>query len=137
MRGFSDYRTGNFANDRQRDGRDEQHDPRRRIAAGSEDANNEFFTATSASLGDDDPAQPEHDEQLGLHRRADVRRLNDLPDVDSATPPTASRASIPGGVNFLFSDGSVHFLKNSINRVTIAGLGSRNGGEVVSGRRSI
>jgi prepilin-type processing-associated H-X9-DG protein len=38
----------------------------------------------------------------------------------------------PGGVNFLFGDGSVKFLKNSINRVTIAALGSRNGGEVIS-----
>ncbi len=38
----------------------------------------------------------------------------------------------PGGVNFLFADGSVKFLKNSINRVTYAALGSRNGGEVTS-----
>ena len=38
----------------------------------------------------------------------------------------------PGGANFLFADGSVRFLKNSVNRVTYAALGSRNGGEVVS-----
>ncbi len=38
----------------------------------------------------------------------------------------------PGGANFLFADGSVKFLKNSINRATYAALGSRNGGEVVS-----
>ena len=38
----------------------------------------------------------------------------------------------PGGVNFLFADGSVKFLKNSINRVTYAALGSKAGGEVVS-----
>jgi prepilin-type N-terminal cleavage/methylation domain-containing protein/prepilin-type processing-associated H-X9-DG protein len=38
----------------------------------------------------------------------------------------------PGGANFLFADGSVHFLKASINRYTYAGLGSRAGGEVVS-----
>jgi prepilin-type N-terminal cleavage/methylation domain-containing protein/prepilin-type processing-associated H-X9-DG protein len=37
-----------------------------------------------------------------------------------------------GGANFLFADGSVHFLKNSVNRVTYAALGSRLGGEVTS-----
>jgi prepilin-type N-terminal cleavage/methylation domain-containing protein/prepilin-type processing-associated H-X9-DG protein len=38
----------------------------------------------------------------------------------------------PGGANFLFADGSVHFLKSTINPVTYAALGSRNGGEVIS-----
>jgi len=38
----------------------------------------------------------------------------------------------PGGANFLFGDGSAKFLKNSINRVTYAALGSRNGAEVIS-----
>jgi prepilin-type processing-associated H-X9-DG protein len=38
----------------------------------------------------------------------------------------------PGGANFLFADGSVRFLKNSITLVTYCALGSRNGGEVVS-----
>jgi prepilin-type N-terminal cleavage/methylation domain-containing protein/prepilin-type processing-associated H-X9-DG protein len=38
----------------------------------------------------------------------------------------------PGGSNFAFGDGSVHFLKNSINMVTYCALGSRSGGEVVS-----
>jgi prepilin-type N-terminal cleavage/methylation domain-containing protein/prepilin-type processing-associated H-X9-DG protein len=38
----------------------------------------------------------------------------------------------PGGSNFAFADGSVHFLKNSINQVTYCALGSRNGGEVLS-----
>jgi prepilin-type N-terminal cleavage/methylation domain-containing protein/prepilin-type processing-associated H-X9-DG protein len=38
----------------------------------------------------------------------------------------------PGGVNFLFGDGSVKFLKNSINRITYCGLGSTGGGEVIS-----
>jgi prepilin-type processing-associated H-X9-DG protein len=38
----------------------------------------------------------------------------------------------PGGANFLFADGSVHFLKQSISPVTYCALGSRNGGEVIS-----
>jgi prepilin-type N-terminal cleavage/methylation domain-containing protein/prepilin-type processing-associated H-X9-DG protein len=38
----------------------------------------------------------------------------------------------PGGSNFAFADGSVRFLKNSINMQTYCALGSRAGGEVVS-----
>jgi prepilin-type N-terminal cleavage/methylation domain-containing protein/prepilin-type processing-associated H-X9-DG protein len=38
----------------------------------------------------------------------------------------------PGGANFLFCDGSVKFLKNSISLPTYCAVGSRNGGEVVS-----
>ncbi|MHC5542189.1 H-X9-DG-CTERM domain-containing protein, partial [Singulisphaera rosea] len=38
----------------------------------------------------------------------------------------------PGGANFLFADGSVHFLKTSISMATYCALGSRNGGEVIS-----
>ncbi|HZW31078.1 MAG TPA: DUF1559 domain-containing protein [Isosphaeraceae bacterium] len=38
----------------------------------------------------------------------------------------------PGGANFLFTDGSVHFLKQSINLFTYNALGSRAGGEVIS-----
>jgi prepilin-type N-terminal cleavage/methylation domain-containing protein/prepilin-type processing-associated H-X9-DG protein len=38
----------------------------------------------------------------------------------------------PGGANFLFVDGSVHFLKQTINMYTYCALGSRNGGEVIS-----
>jgi prepilin-type N-terminal cleavage/methylation domain-containing protein/prepilin-type processing-associated H-X9-DG protein len=38
----------------------------------------------------------------------------------------------PGGANFAFADGSVHFLKSSISQATFCALGSRAGGEVVS-----
>ena len=38
----------------------------------------------------------------------------------------------PGGANFLFADGSVKFLKSTLNRYTYAALGSRAGGEIVS-----
>jgi prepilin-type N-terminal cleavage/methylation domain-containing protein/prepilin-type processing-associated H-X9-DG protein len=38
----------------------------------------------------------------------------------------------PGGANILFCDGSVKFIKSSIGRITWMGLGTRNGGEVIS-----
>lgn len=38
----------------------------------------------------------------------------------------------PGGVNLAFADGSVRFVKDSINPSTWMALGSRDGGEVVS-----
>jgi len=38
----------------------------------------------------------------------------------------------PGGSNMLFTDGSVRFLKNTINIATYNALGSKSGGEVVS-----
>jgi prepilin-type processing-associated H-X9-DG protein len=38
----------------------------------------------------------------------------------------------PGGSNFLMGDGSVKFMKNSINLITYCALGSRAGGEVIS-----
>jgi prepilin-type N-terminal cleavage/methylation domain-containing protein/prepilin-type processing-associated H-X9-DG protein len=38
----------------------------------------------------------------------------------------------PGGANFAFCDGSVHFLKASISMPTYTALGSRAGGEVIS-----
>ena len=38
----------------------------------------------------------------------------------------------PGGVNALLGDGHVQFIKNTINVLVWQGLGSRNGGEVIS-----
>jgi len=38
----------------------------------------------------------------------------------------------PGGANFVFADGSVKFLKATINLATYCALGSRAGGEVIS-----
>ncbi len=42
------------------------------------------------------------------------------------------RGNHPGGVNFAFGDGSVRFLKQSINLQVLRNLGSRASGEVIS-----
>ncbi len=44
----------------------------------------------------------------------------------------AMRSRHPGGVNTLFADGSVKFIKNSVNLYTWWALGSKAGGEVIS-----
>jgi prepilin-type N-terminal cleavage/methylation domain-containing protein/prepilin-type processing-associated H-X9-DG protein len=44
----------------------------------------------------------------------------------------AARSKHAGGVNSLMADGHVQFVKNSINVLVWQGLGSRNGGEVIS-----
>ena len=47
--------------------------------------------------------------------------------------PFSNAASYhPGGVNTLFTDGSVKFIKDSTARTIWWGLGTRNGGEVIS-----
>ena len=38
----------------------------------------------------------------------------------------------PGGANFLFADGSVHFLKSTVQMRTYWSLGTRADGEVIS-----
>jgi prepilin-type N-terminal cleavage/methylation domain-containing protein/prepilin-type processing-associated H-X9-DG protein len=56
--------------------------------------------------------------------------------IETATNqcPTASTASSrhSGGVNLLLADGSIRFIKNSVNIATWSALGSKNGGEVIS-----
>jgi len=43
-----------------------------------------------------------------------------------------ARSNHPGGVNSLFYDGSVRFVKNSVSVATWQALGTRNGGAVIS-----
>ena len=44
-----------------------------------------------------------------------------------------ARSSHVGGVNMALADGSVRFIRNTVNPATYKALGSRNGGEVVPG----
>ncbi|MGP0069019.1 MAG: DUF1559 domain-containing protein [Isosphaeraceae bacterium] len=48
---------------------------------------------------------------------------------DSGMNPTSNH---PGGVNVSFMDGSVHFIKNSVNLQTWWFMGTRNRGEIIS-----
>ena len=49
--------------------------------------------------------------------------------INRATMPPSSRH--PGGVNVLLGDGSVRFVKESIDLATWRGLGTRSGGEIL------
>ncbi len=46
--------------------------------------------------------------------------------------PAMATSAHPGGANFLMTDGSVRFLKNSVGQQTYWAIGTRNGGEVIS-----
>ncbi len=50
-------------------------------------------------------------------------------NMSMQVPPSSRH---PGGVNMLFGDGSVRFVKNAVSLITWRALGTRNGGEVVS-----
>ncbi len=53
-------------------------------------------------------------------------------DSTFAMAHLAARSQHSGGVNCGFADGSVKFIKNTINPTTWRALGTRAGGEVVS-----
>jgi len=50
-------------------------------------------------------------------------------DYYGMAPPTSNH---PGGVNMVMADGSVKFVKDTVNTTTWWAIGTRNGGEVVS-----
>ncbi len=45
---------------------------------------------------------------------------------------TTANSRHPGGVNVLLADGSVRFVKDTVNIIAWRGLGTRNGGEIIS-----
>jgi prepilin-type N-terminal cleavage/methylation domain-containing protein/prepilin-type processing-associated H-X9-DG protein len=53
-----------------------------------------------------------------------------MANMPMVVPPSSQH---PGGVNVLMGDGSVRFVKSSVNLITWQAIGTRNGGEVVSG----
>jgi prepilin-type N-terminal cleavage/methylation domain-containing protein/prepilin-type processing-associated H-X9-DG protein len=72
--------------------------------------------ATPGSLCDSQPVQ-----QLGCYMQP-----------TEGSEYVGSRSRHPGGINALFGDGSVHFIKSSINSLTWVALGSISNGEVIS-----
>jgi prepilin-type N-terminal cleavage/methylation domain-containing protein/prepilin-type processing-associated H-X9-DG protein len=54
---------------------------------------------------------------------------NSMANMPMVVPPSSRH---PGGVNTLFGDGSVKFIKDSVALVTWRALGTRNGSEVIS-----
>src|SRR5690606_26315526 len=59
----------------------------------------------------------------------DPSTFNGLGGGQGVVPPTSNH---PGGVNICFVDGSVRFVKDTVDLQTWWALGTRGGGEVVS-----
>ncbi|CAN5790735.1 DUF1559 domain-containing protein [soil metagenome] len=55
-----------------------------------------------------------------------------IADVPSEHGLVSARSEHPGGVNALFGDGSVKFVKETVNPLAWRALGTRRGGEVIS-----
>ena len=79
------------------------------------------------------PRNPGYDDEepatlclANIGEPADGRTPNN--PLDHVEDPSSRH---PGGVNALFGDGSVRFIKNTINPVTWSALGTRAGGEVL------
>jgi prepilin-type N-terminal cleavage/methylation domain-containing protein/prepilin-type processing-associated H-X9-DG protein len=52
--------------------------------------------------------------------------------LDASSLSVAPRSRHPGGVNAAFADGSVRFVKSSVNLTPWRAIGSRNGGDIAS-----
>ncbi len=63
---------------------------------------------------------------MNIGEPADARTPNNA--LDHVEDPSSLHL---GGINALFCDGSVRFVRNSINPITWSGLGTRAGGEVL------
>ena len=73
----------------------------------------------------------------GYHSTTSYQNISPPNTRSCMYPPsrimTTANSEHPGGVNVLFGDGSVKFVKNSVNLQTWRAIGTRKGGEVVSG----
>jgi prepilin-type N-terminal cleavage/methylation domain-containing protein/prepilin-type processing-associated H-X9-DG protein len=128
MRGFSDYRTGRFATIASvTDGLSNT------LLVGEslpeEDANNEFYTATAASMGITVPLN-------WNTKRVTCTDGNTFGTIDLGCRFSYAahgfKSRHPGGVDFVFGDGSVHFLKNSVNAATWIAINTISSGEALS-----
>jgi len=128
MRGMADYRTCNYTTIAGvTDGTSNT------LLAGevlpAQNANTEFWTITGATAGTTMPLNYDTSRQTCLDGKS-------FGSSDTncrwAYYSHGFKSKHPGGAEFLFSDGSVRFIKNSINPFTYNALGSRNGGEIVS-----
>ncbi len=71
---------------------------------------------------------PNHWSCLAANTPSRMRTASDASLTDAITPTS----NHPGGINIALCDGSVHFIKDSINVQTWWALGTRNMSEVVS-----
>jgi len=125
MRGFADYRTGQ---------------PPATIASvkdglsntvivaeviPKQDANNELWSATGAASGMTLPFNLFTGNAFAGFGSGDYT-------TRAAYSARGFKSYHPGGINALFGDGSVKFLKNSVAPVVRCALGSKAGGEVIS-----
>ncbi len=90
-----------------------------------------LFT-TSSFEGGTNTFNPEPEESFTMI-------LGPIGEEDPPRTPNHPRAHVedywsrhPGGVNFLFADGSVRFVKDQINETVYRALATRSGGEVIS-----
>jgi prepilin-type N-terminal cleavage/methylation domain-containing protein/prepilin-type processing-associated H-X9-DG protein len=123
MRGFSDYRSGQTATVQSvTDGMSNTL----LIGEGlpDQDANSEMYGNTGVASGTTIP--------INFYTGAPYAGFGSTQWNTRASYATRGfKSRHPGGANFTFADGSVHFLKASINPQAYNALGSRNGGEVV------
>ncbi|MBI1324927.1 DUF1559 domain-containing protein [bacterium] len=89
-------------------------------------ADNNFWNHNGCTFGTSVPIN-----WINLRAQAVNFSQNDFLDRFSYTNKGA-KSKHPGGVNIAFADGSVKFIKNTINLATWCALGSRSGGEVIS-----
>jgi prepilin-type processing-associated H-X9-DG protein len=71
-------------------------------------------------------------DQMGIYFYCGNLWQGNPPCNDLIPAWNAARSRHPGGVNVLFSDGSVRFIKDTINFATWRAIGSPSGQEVVS-----
>lgn len=131
LRGIFDYRTGQFT----RLG-DITDGTTNTILVGetlsAERADDTFWVANGSVAGTAIPMNLETDRAPCTDQFGTAPRFGSL-DIGCRFSYAAAgfKSEHPGGVNFLFCDGSVRFLKRSIARATYSSLGSKAGGEVI------